>query len=96
MCGKLLPKLLQQQGYIISPKSKLTPVQETVWLGKEIDLVQLRIGNSQQLHTRVFIAVINVHGRVVHTKTIVRYLVSLVGLRHLRKATSRFWLEFGQ
>ena len=74
MCGRMLPEILQLQGYIISHKSQLQPVQSTTWLGKDIDLRQLSVGNSQYLRTRVFSALINIHGRVVRAKTVVRIL----------------------
>ena len=78
MCGRMLPRVLQHQGYIISQKSQLEPVQGTTWLGKDIDLRRLSIGNSQYLRTRVFSALINIHGRVVRTKTVIRVL-GLIG-----------------
>ena len=78
MCGRMLPEILQLQGYIISHKSQLQPVQSTTWLGKDIDLKQLSVGNSQYLRTRIFSALINIHGRVVRAKTIIRVL-GLIG-----------------
>ena len=78
VCGGMLLALLRDQGYIISHKSQLEPVQRTTWLGKEVNVLQLSIGNSQQLKTRIFTALINVHGRVVRAKTIVRIL-GLIG-----------------
>ena len=78
MCGGMLPKILQHQGYIISQKSQLEPFQGTTWLGKDIDLRQLSIGNSQYLRTRVFSALINIHGCVVRTKTVIR-VMGLIG-----------------
>ena len=41
-------------------------------------MIKLRIGKSQCSHTKVFAALINVHGRVVRTKTVVRIL-GLIG-----------------
>ena len=78
MRGCFLPELLQHQGYIIYHKSQLNPVQETLWLGKDIDLVRLCIGNSPHLRTRIFTALINVHGRVVRAKTII-CILGLIG-----------------
>ena len=74
----MLPILLRNQGYIVSHKSQLDTVQRTTWLGKEVDLPGLSIGSSQHLRTRIFTALINVHGRVERAKTIIRIL-GLIG-----------------
>ena len=74
ICGGMLPILLRNQGYIASHKRQLDTVQRTTWLGKEVNLPGLSIGSSQHLRTRIFTALINVHGRVVRAKTIIRIL----------------------
>ena len=79
MCGGLLPKYLQIEGFVISQKSVLEPaVSNTEWLGENIDLRALSITNSQMLQTRLFKALLQLYRKSVPAKTLMRVL-GLIG-----------------
>ena len=39
-------EMLEDKGFLVSPKSKLEPTQELTWLGKSFDLVKGHVGNT--------------------------------------------------
>ena len=84
----MLAKYLQIEGFVISTKSVLDPVQKSEWLGKTIHLLDLGIGNSQMLHTRLFAALLQMHGKVGPVKLIQRVL-GFIGHWLLRGARER-------
>ena len=77
-CGPLLAEYLKIEGFVISGKSVLSPVSSSEWLGTIIDLNQLSISNSQFLKTRLFAALLQVYGKVVQAKLLMRSL-GLIG-----------------
>ena len=78
VCGPLLADYLRIEGFVISQKSVLEPVKVTKWLGKLVDLHELSIDNSQVLQTRLFAALLQLYGKVVHVKLAQRVL-GLIG-----------------
>ena len=76
--GNLLVKYLLIEGFVISAKSVLEPVQKSKWLGKTIDLLDLSIGNSHMLQTRLFAALLQMHGKVVPVK-LIQHVLGLIG-----------------
>ena len=68
VCDPPLADYLRIEGFVISQKSVLEPVQVTEWLGKIADLRDLSVSNSQVLHIRLFAALVHMYGRVVPVK----------------------------
>ena len=77
-CGPLLAKYLRIEGFVVSQKSVLSPVSLSEWLGKIIDLRELNIFNFQFLKTMLFAALLQVYGRVIQAKLLMRIL-GLIG-----------------
>ena len=80
---------------MIPTKRETKLVQCSTWLGKDVDLLRLRIGNSVCLHARVIAALIWIHRKVVPLKVVSR-VIGLIGWLPLKMATSSTLLVFSE
>ena len=93
-CGPLLAEYLRIEGFVVSQKSVLNPVSSSEWLGKIIDLRKLSISKSQFLKTRLFAALLQVYGRVIHARLLMRILGLMDGVLLLLRAIYHFCLAY--